>query len=61
MDNINTENFISEVEKYPALWDSSSDGYSNKNERKNAWNEVILHFIPDFEGKSPAEKNDLGK
>ena len=49
------------MEKYPALWDPSCDDYSNKNEKKKAWNAVILHFIPDFEEKSLAETNDLGK
>ena len=34
MDNINTEEFILEVEKYPALWDSSSDEYNIKNEEE---------------------------
>ena len=58
MDNINNEEFIHEVEKCPALWDSSSDEYSIKNEKRKAWNAVILHFIADFEEKSPAEKKE---
>ena len=61
MSDINTENIIHKVEKYPALWYSSSDKYSYKIEKKKAWNTVILHFIEDFEGRSPAQRNKLGK
>ncbi|KAK7071343.1 hypothetical protein SK128_011960 [Halocaridina rubra] len=50
----NTEDPIHEVEKRPAIWEPSTEDYSNKTERRNAWNDIILHFIPDFEGKSPA-------
>ena len=41
MDNVNTEEFIHEVEKYPAVWNVSSDDYSNRNEKRKAWNAIM--------------------
>lgn len=61
VEKINTEDLIHEVENHPAVWDSSIEQYSNKNEKRNAWSEIIMHLIPDFEGKSPAEKNEIGE
>ena len=58
---VNTEDLIHEVEKRPAVWDSSSEDYCNKVERRNAWNDIILHFIPGYENKSSAEKNEIGE
>ena len=49
------------MEKHPAVWDPSTAKYNDKNEKENAWNEIIVHFIPDFEGKSPSEKNEIGE
>ena len=45
VEKINTEYLIHEVEKHPAVWDSSNEQYSNKNEKRNAWSEIIMHFI----------------
>ncbi|KAK2587681.1 hypothetical protein KPH14_003798 [Odynerus spinipes] len=59
INNINTEDFISEIEARPAIWELSSDDYTNKITKKNAWEEVIKKFCPDFERKSSAEKNNI--
>lgn len=58
---INTEDLISEIEKQPAIWDSRTDDYSNKEAKLIAWNSVILAFLPDFEQKPNMEKNLIGK
>ncbi|XP_046830030.1 uncharacterized protein LOC124429164 [Vespa crabro] len=59
INNINTEDFISEIELRPAIWELSSDDYTNKITKKNAWEEVIRKFCPEFERKSNAEKNNI--
>ncbi|KAJ8891230.1 hypothetical protein PR048_010745 [Dryococelus australis] len=38
--NGNTEDFVSEIEKYPVIWDRTSDEYSNKTAKRNAWEAV---------------------
>ena len=52
---VNTEDFIWEVEKQPAIWDASSEAYSNKQVKLNAWNEIVCTFLPDFEQQSLAK------
>ncbi|KAJ4451751.1 hypothetical protein ANN_03222 [Periplaneta americana] len=51
LDLINTEDFISEIESRPAIWDVKSDNYSNKVVKTNAWQEIIAKFVPDFNEK----------
>lgn len=58
---INTEDFICEIEKRAALWDTRSEEYSNKNSKLRAWESVIVNFLPDFEAKPVNEKNILGE
>jgi hypothetical protein len=45
LDLINTEDFISEVESRPVIWDVKSDDYSNKVVKTNAWQEIIAKFV----------------
>jgi hypothetical protein len=61
LDLINTEDFISEVESRPVIWDVKSDDCSNKVVKTNAWQEIIAKFVPDFNEKSMDEKNKIGK
>ena len=56
-EKVNTEDLICEVERLPAIWDPSCEDYDNKIVKRNAWNELVLKFIPDFEGKTMREKN----
>ena len=49
---VNTEDFISEIENEPAIWNSSIDEYSNKIEKKAAWERVITKFYPESFGKN---------
>ncbi|XP_046985972.1 uncharacterized protein LOC124555970 [Schistocerca americana] len=60
LDFINREDFISEAESRPAIWDVKSDDYSNKVVETNAWQEIITKFVPDFNEKSTDEKEWVG-
>lgn len=44
MDRFDTELFIDEVEKRPALWDIQCAEYSNKIIRNGAWQELVDIF-----------------
>ncbi|KAL4718065.1 hypothetical protein ACJJTC_011810 [Scirpophaga incertulas] len=57
MDDINTEEFINEIEIRPAIWNSKSDKYSNRTETRNAWEGICEKFIEDFQNKTTGEKN----
>ncbi|CAH1392420.1 unnamed protein product [Nezara viridula] len=52
-----TEDLIKIIEKHKVIWDSGLEQYSNKNLKMDAWNQVMLHFLPDFEEKDEAIKN----
>ncbi|KAH1021534.1 uncharacterized protein LOC109541876 isoform X1 [Dendroctonus ponderosae] len=58
-ENINTEELISEIENYPAIWDISCSDYSNKHLKKNSWEAVLVKFYPDFAEKTYAEQNNI--
>lgn len=49
------EEFIDEVESRPTIWDSRSDKYSNKIEKKKAWAEICNKFIENFTNKTASE------
>lgn len=44
MDRFDTELFIDEVEKRPAIWDIQCDDYSNKIIKNRAWQELVEIF-----------------
>lgn len=50
---IETDLFISEVEKRPAIWNTNSPEYSNKTLKRKSWEELVLLFsdIKDAEVK----------
>lgn len=60
-EKFNTDDFISEIENFPAIWDLQNDDYSNKNAKRNAWEAVIAKFVPNFSEMSEAEKKVIGK
>lgn len=60
MSDFDTELFIGEVQRRPALWDSSTDDYSNRVIKKNSWNELCELFIPNFNIKTGPEKSAAG-
>ena len=56
-----TDLFISEVQQFPAIWDYTSDLYSDRIEKAKAWNVVCCKFYPDFEEKDQENKTDCGE
>ncbi|GBN20792.1 hypothetical protein AVEN_146051-1, partial [Araneus ventricosus] len=58
-DEINTEDFILEVERKPAIWDFRIEAYSNKIEKPNSWSDILKNSIPEFEEKPVGEQNVL--
>ncbi|XP_063864679.1 polyamine-transporting ATPase 13A3-like isoform X3 [Scylla paramamosain] len=58
-EKLNTEDLICEIEKLPALWDPSCEGYANKIEKQNCWNAIMVILIPDFEEKPLSEKKEI--
>ena len=47
-----------EIQNRPGIWDLSSDDYSNRDRKKNLWDEVFRIFSPsDF--CSEKEKNEI--
>lgn len=42
--DFDTEKFIVAVKERPALWDLSSDEYSNKQTKKKMWEEITMLF-----------------
>lgn len=47
---------ISEVEKRPVIWDTSSEAYKDRNKRNESWIEVCQALYSDFDDKLQAEK-----
>jgi hypothetical protein len=60
MESTNAENFISEIEAQPALYNTASEQYSNKISILSAWVEVIPKFDPFFKEKTTG-KNSIDK
>ncbi|GBN08350.1 hypothetical protein AVEN_29912-1 [Araneus ventricosus] len=58
---VNTEDFILEVERKPAIWDSRIEAYSNNIEKQNSWSDILKNSIPEFEEKPVGEQNVLGE
>ncbi|KAG0723941.1 hypothetical protein GWK47_041659 [Chionoecetes opilio] len=56
--HVNTAALIHEVEQHPAIWNTAVEEYEDIVERKNAWLAVIMKFIPQFNNKPLAEKNE---
>lgn len=55
-----TERFIAEIESRPAIWDISSDEYTNRNLKKRSWEEVVQIFRQK-DGMTRHEKKYMGK
>ncbi|XP_050666763.1 uncharacterized protein LOC126966644 [Leptidea sinapis] len=51
-----TERFIIEIQNREALWNQSSDDYSNKNLKRQLW----LELTDIFGGENLEEKGELG-
>ena len=57
--NFDTELFIDEVQRRPAIWDMESTEYKNKITKKRCWEELVELFA-DPEDTIEKKKN-LGK
>ncbi|XP_068623559.1 uncharacterized protein [Battus philenor] len=58
---LDVEMFISEVEKYPEIWDLNSEDNRYKNKKQRAWAQVAQMFIADFDDMEENEKLDVYK
>lgn len=54
-----TDKFILEIQSRKAIWDLSSDEYSNRDLKKKQWEEIVELF--GGEGLPDEEKKNLGK
>lgn len=57
--NFDTELFIDEVEKRPAIWDLESPDYANRILKRRAWEELVLIFSDKDD--SEEKKKDIGE
>jgi hypothetical protein len=57
--SFDTERLIREVECRKALWDISSEEYSDRDLKKRSWEEITNIFCE--ENASENEKKDVGK
>lgn len=56
--NFDTEKFIIEIQNRPAIWNTKSAEYSDRNLRQKAWEELVEIYGTDL----PQEKKkQLGK
>jgi hypothetical protein len=39
---LDIEAFIYEIQQRPTIWDVASDDYSNREKKKNAWEELVI-------------------
>lgn len=60
-EEVNTDDFIAAVEQFPAIWDTSSNNYSNKITKKNSWELLIVKFCPNFAERTNVEKANIGE
>ena len=54
-----TELFIGEIEKHPAIWDVKSSDYANKIKKQKSSAEVAIYFYRNFEEESEGKKIEV--
>ena len=57
--NFDTELFIDEVQRRPAIWDMESSEYKNRVTKKRSWEELVELFADPEE--TIEKKKNLGK
>lgn len=57
--SLNVELFISEVKKYPEIWDLNSEDNRFKSKKQHAWSEIARVFMSDFDDMPDKDKNDV--
>ena len=56
-----TEGFIAEVEKRPAIYDLHSEEYNDRTAKARAWDEVCEIMVPKWHALSELDKNAEGR
>ncbi|XP_041972448.1 uncharacterized protein LOC121728350 [Aricia agestis] len=56
---LDAEAFISEVKKYPQIWNMTGEGSKKGSRKGDAWEAVARVFIPDLETMSEADKFEV--
>lgn len=56
--DFDTERFIIDIQNRPAIWNTKSAEYSDRNLRSKAWEELVDIYGPDL---SQDKKKELGK
>lgn len=59
--SLDVESFISEVKKYPELWDLNNEDNRHKSRKLKAWSEIARVFYVDFDEMSSTEKMEICK
>lgn len=55
------EFFISEIEKYPEIWNISSEEYKDKDKKRIAWERICEIFCDGYHNRSEDEKQEICK
>jgi hypothetical protein len=58
---LDIELFISEIQKYPEIWDLTIESYHDRKKKRSAWLKVCRAFCDDFEEKEDKEKTQISK
>lgn len=61
MEEIDVELFIDEVKKRPALWDSTSDLYKNRQLKRDGWKEICEIFVSSLTEQPESKQREIGK
>lgn len=56
-----TEMFICEIEKRPAIYDIKSKDYSNRDVKAKMWEEVAMVMYENWNELPVQERNNLGR
>lgn len=59
--SMDTERVINEVRLRPALWDMTNNLYKDRDARMQAWLEVCIAVIPNFNDLTSNDKKEAGK
>lgn len=55
-----TEKFIEEIEKRPAIYDVNCSEYNDRNAKMTAWDEVCQVMVPNWARLTDEERNVEG-
>ncbi|KAG8596528.1 hypothetical protein GDO81_001957 [Engystomops pustulosus] len=52
---------LNQVETHPELWDASSDGYSDRQAREDAWTNIFRHLYPTWDAFTTKDQGIIEK